>query len=100
MGIDGTSKLPKIYRNDFKHNIVAFGGGLKCPRKIHLNTLCSGGRVPLSDLWRVFFGNSCIYVMSSSFFDIFQGKLGTTMAESDTLFVIQKTIVSKYHQVH
>ena len=23
--------------------IVAFGGGLKCPRKIHLNTQCRGG---------------------------------------------------------
>ena len=30
----------------------------------------------------------------------FQRKLGTMMVEFDTLFVIQKTIVSKYHQVH
>ena len=27
--------------------IVAFGGGLKCPRKIHLNTQC------ISPLWKV-----------------------------------------------
>jgi hypothetical protein len=36
----GNSKLLKSYRTDFKHDIyiLAFGGDLKCPRKIHLNT--------------------------------------------------------------
>ena len=38
MGVYGTSKLRKFWRTDFKH--VAFGGGFKCPSKIHLNTQC------------------------------------------------------------
>ena len=39
IGIPGTSKLPIVYINDFKHDLyVPFGVGLKCPRKIHFDT--------------------------------------------------------------
>ena len=36
-GVYGTSKLPKFYRNDFKHDSYCCVG-FKWPRKIHLNT--------------------------------------------------------------
>ena len=45
MGICGNSKVPKCYRNDFKHDLYCCiwrRGGLKCPHKIHLNTQCEG----------------------------------------------------------
>ena len=49
----------KFYRNDFKHdyycNIVAFGGGLKCPHKIHLNTQCG-----VTKYYQLMFGSSHI----------------------------------------
>ena len=46
MGVDGTSKLTKFIEitSNMIH-IVAFGGGLKCPHKIHLNTQYAEGRL-------------------------------------------------------
>ena len=45
IGIYGISKLPKFYRNDGIHDLnCCFGVAFKCPRKVHLNTQCSGGK--------------------------------------------------------
>ena len=67
-GIYGSSKLPKFYRTDFKHDLYCFTWRwLKCPCKIHLNTQCPQSSILYNHEGKSLFHQKTLYQSSYTY---------------------------------